>query len=53
MKNLTDDAKNLGILNYSHPSASTVPAPVLDQSGLGSIQTEDRHFGDGNIAGEV
>lgn len=54
MKNLTDDAKNLGILNYSHPSASTVhAAPVLDQSGLGSIQTEDRHFGDGKIAGEV
>ena len=53
MKKLTD-TKNTGILNYSTPSSSTAhEATVLDQSGLGSIQTEDRHFSDGKIPEEV
>lgn len=53
-KNLTDDTKNLGVLNCSHPSVSTADeAAVLDQSGLELTQTEDGHFSDGKIAGEV
>ncbi|XP_023524102.1 uncharacterized protein LOC111788109 isoform X3 [Cucurbita pepo subsp. pepo] len=52
VKKLTD-TKNTGILNYSTPSSSTAhEATVLDQSGLGSIQTEDRHFSDGKIPEE-
>ncbi|KAG6601983.1 hypothetical protein SDJN03_07216, partial [Cucurbita argyrosperma subsp. sororia] len=52
VKKLTD-TKNTGILNYSTPSSSTAhEATVLDQSGLGSIQTEDRNFSDGKIPEE-
>lgn len=53
-ENLTDDTKTSGILNNSHPSVSSAhEATVLDQSGLGSIQSEGGHFNDGKIAGEV
>lgn len=52
-ENLTDDTKTSGILNNSHPSVSSAhEATVLDQSGLGSIQSEGGHFNDGKIAGE-
>lgn len=54
VKNLTDDTKNLELLTYSHPSASsTHEATVVDQGGIGSIQSEDGHFIDGKIAGQV
>ncbi|XP_038875904.1 uncharacterized protein LOC120068262 isoform X2 [Benincasa hispida] len=53
VKNLIDDTKNLELLNYSHPSASSAhEATVLDQVGLGSIQSEHEHFNDGKIAGQ-
>ncbi|XP_050945516.1 uncharacterized protein LOC103504441 [Cucumis melo] len=53
VKNLTDDTKNLELLTYSHPSASsTHEATVVDQGGIGSIQSEDGHFIDGKIAGQ-